>query len=102
MVLKDEIIANFFKRIIRRFCNMMAAETIKKFKRSHQLKRSSALQQGLQAKCATKRNKQLQGVPTISSIITEPVPKSATHFSLKALAYKSDTAVFEGYSTSFS
>ena len=77
---------------------MMAAETIKKFKRSHQLKRSSALRQGLQAKCATKRNKQSQGVPTISSIITEPVPKSATHFSLKALAYKSDTAVFEGYS----
>ena len=76
----------------------MAAETIKKFKRSHHLKRSSALRQGLQAKCATKRNKQSQGVPTISSIIIEPVPKSATHFSLKALAYKSDTAVFEGYS----
>ena len=36
---------------------MMAAETIKNFKRSHQVKRSSALRQGLQAKCATKRNK---------------------------------------------
>ena len=72
----------------------MAAETIKKFKRSHHLKRSSALRHGLQAKCATKRNKQSPGVPTISSIITEPVSKSATHFSLKTLAYESDTAVF--------
>ena len=62
----------------------------------HQLKRSYALRQDLQAKCATKKSKQSQGLPTISSIITEPVPKSSTHFSLKALAYKSDTAVFEG------
>lgn len=96
MIIKDEITATLFKRIIRRFCNMMAAETIKKFRRSHQLKRSSALRQGLQAR-GTKKSKQSQGIPTISSIITEPHPKSATHFSLKALAYKSDT-VFECYS----
>ena len=77
-----------FHRLIRRFCNM-SSETVRKFKRSHQLKKSNALRQGLQAN-STKKGKQLDGISSIANTITDPLPKSATRFSLKALAYKGD------------
>jgi Flp pilus assembly protein TadB len=41
--------------------------------------------------------KQKDGCPSIQSIIADPIPKLATHFSLKALAYKGYNA-FDSYS----
>ena len=76
---------------------MMSAETVRKFKRLNQLKKSSALRQGLQAKSERKAKKLQQRNVTIASIITDPSPKAATHYSLKAQACKGDH-VFECYS----
>lgn len=67
----------------------MSAETIRRIKRNYELKKTSALRQRLQVK-ASKKAKCVIGIPTISGIISEPVPKSATHFSLKAIAYKGE------------
>lgn len=88
-------VASLFKAIIQRFSNMMSAEAVRKFKRSNQLKKSSALRQGLQAKKAKKARKKVEGMPTVMSIISESLPKSASHFGLKALAFKGDDNVFE-------
>ena len=68
---------------------MMSAETIRRIKRNYELQKTSALRQRLQVK-ASKKAKCVIGIPTISGIISEPVPKSATHFSLKAIAYKGE------------
>ena len=75
---------------------MMSAETVRKFKRLNELKKSSALRQGLKAK-AEKKMKKPDGIVSVTNIITDPLPKSATHFSLKAMSCKGDN-VFECYS----
>ena len=62
----------------------------------NELKKSSALRQGLQAK-AKKKMKKPDGIVSVRSIIADPLPKSATHFSLKAMSYKGGH-VFECYS----
>ena len=96
VIFEDETTSALFKRIIHRFCNMMSAETVRNFKKLNQLKKSSALRQGLQAK-AEKKAKKSDGRVTTASMIKDQFPKAATHFSLKALAYKGDN-VFEPYS----
>ena len=79
---------------------MLSAETIRKFKRDRQLKKKAALRQGLQGQgkdTTCKSGPKYTSVPSIKSIIDEPVPKRSSHCSLKALAYK-DTSVFTAYS----
>lgn len=90
---KDDDIAVLFKKLVHRFANMMSAETVRKFKRAYQLKKSSALRQGLQGK-SNKKAKRIEGMPTVSSIIAEALPKTASHFSLKAFAFKGDDEIF--------
>ena len=68
------------------------------------MKKKAALRQGLQGQGKTKDTTHKSGpkytsVPSIKSIIDEPVPKHSSHYSLKALAYK-DTSVFTAYSHS--
>ncbi|CAB4008830.1 Hypothetical predicted protein [Paramuricea clavata] len=50
VIFEEETTLALFKRIIHRFRNMMSAETVRNFKKLNQLKKSSALRQGLQAK----------------------------------------------------
>lgn len=100
----DAAIEILYKNIVHRFCNMLSAETIRKFKRDRQLKKKAALRQGLQGQGKTKDTTYKSGpkytfVPSIKSIIDEPVPKHSSHYSLKALAYKY-TSVFTAYSHS--
>ncbi len=82
MVFKDEATSALYKRIIHRFCNMMSAETVRKFKRVNQLKKSSALRQGLQAKSEKKQKKSAENVP-IASIITDPFQRLLQTFHLR-------------------
>ena len=95
LVFQDEVTSTLFKRIVHRFCNKMTTETVRKFKRLNELK-SSDLQQGLQAK-AEKKMKKPDGIVSVTNIITDPLPKPAKHFSLKAMLCKGDN-VFECYS----
>lgn len=50
----DAAIEILYKNIVHRFCNMLSAETIRKFKRDRQLKKKAALRQGLQGQGKTK------------------------------------------------
>ena len=87
-----------FFNIIHRFCNMLSAETVRKFKRNQQSEKKAALRQGLQG---NKKNKKSSTnvLPTINSIIEDPIPKHSSHCSLKSLAYREDS-VFTLYSHS--
>ena len=96
LVFQDEVTSTLFKRIVYRFCDMMSAETVRKFKRLNEFEKSSALRQGLQAK-AEKKMKKPDGIVSVTNIITDPLSKSATQFSLKAMPCRGDN-VFECYS----
>ena len=98
----DAAIEILYKNIVHRFCNMLSAEAIRKFERDRQLKKKAALRQGLQNQgkdTTCNSGPKYTSVPSIKSIIDEPVPKHSSHYSLKAFAYK-DTSVFTAYSHS--
>ena len=79
-----------FKRILRRFANMMSSETVRRLKRNYELQKSSALRQRLQEKRKKKAKNVSARIPSIADVISDPSPKSATHFALKAVAYQKD------------
>ena len=86
---KNKVTAELFKGVVHRFSNMMSAEVVRQFKQQQLLKKSIALRQSLQGK-SYKKSKKVEGVPTITDVISEPLPKPASHFALKALAFKGD------------
>ena len=79
-----------FKRVLRRFANMMSSETVRRLKRNYELQKSSALRQRLQEKRNKKANNVSVRIPSIADVISDPLPKSATHLALKAVAYQKE------------
>lgn len=69
-----------FKNIVHRFCNMLSAETIHKFKRDRQLPKKAALRQGLQGQGKSNKIPKERTLPTIKSLIDEPAPKLSSHY----------------------
>ena len=78
-------------RILHRFTNMYSAEFIRKVKREEKLKKSVALRPSVAGACSGKVKSKPpipKGMPTVSEIISDPLPKDFTHFCLKAQAQK--------------
>jgi hypothetical protein len=81
-------------RILHRYMNMYSAEYVRKLKRDEKIEKSVALRPGVtgytksgntRTKSSTSTSKAL---PTVTEIINDPLPKSFTHHSMKAHAYK--------------
>ena len=78
-------------RILHRFTNMYSAEFIRKVKREEKLKKSVALRPSVAGACSSKVKLKPpipKGMPTVSEIISDPLPKDFTHFCMKAQAQK--------------
>jgi hypothetical protein len=79
---------------------MYSAEFIRNVKREEKLKKSVALRPSVAGACPSKVKLKPpipKGMPTVSEIISDPLPKDFTHFCMKAQAQK-DPDVFYHFS----